>query len=280
MLMKDIYFYWGNEEMSFMRYMTLYSFCKLNKDWTVYLVVNNLPSTRILSNTVEKQDKTEYLGKDYSSYLQDLDINYIYFTEDMLDLPKDIVYSMSDIHIKDLLNWKILSEGKGAVADMDILFTSPLTPFINNDTDIGLICFSNFPQKDYIPVSFMYSSKKTEFFTDTYKRALRMYDPSVYESCGTLCIEEKNITAIIAKYTNCVVQHFSDGMIFPLTSYEWSKGISMLYEGDFTSNLYKNSAGIHWYGGAPQSQVFNNIIDESLCVVNTITLKIKEILIL
>jgi len=73
---KDIYFYWGNETMSYMRYMTLYSFCGFNPDWKVYLIKNNTPTNRVMQ-TAEKQDKTEYKGKDYSDRLKDLNIDIL-----------------------------------------------------------------------------------------------------------------------------------------------------------------------------------------------------------
>ena len=103
---KDIYFYWGNETMSYMRYMTLYSFCLFNQDWKVYLIKNSLSTKRIM-HTAEKQDKTEYKGKDYFGYLNDLNINVVNFELTMIDLDDNIVDNMSDVHIKDILNWKL-----------------------------------------------------------------------------------------------------------------------------------------------------------------------------
>ena len=269
--------------MSYMRYMTLYSFCKFNPDWTVYLIENNLPQDRPMTGTVEKQDKAEYNGPDYTAQLDTLPLTRIDFDVSMLDLLPEVVYSMSDVHIKDILNWKLLSEGCGVVADMDILFTAPLTSSIQEDADIGLICFNGFPQKDYIPVSFMYASKETSFFKYTYKRALLNYNPLIYESCGTLCIEESNIQEIISKYPDINIQKLEDAIVFPLVDYPWGTGIDMLYKGKFVDKLHPASVGIHWYGGAPQSQQFNNTINHtmfegSLTTTNTITLKIKEIL--
>ena len=38
---KRIFFYWGGSDMSWMRYMTLYSFRKMNPDWEVILYVSD-----------------------------------------------------------------------------------------------------------------------------------------------------------------------------------------------------------------------------------------------
>lgn len=280
---KSIYFYWGNETMSFMRYMTLFSFCELNPDWQVFLIENKMPSERALDDSVEeRQDKTEYKGLDYSDQLRELPINYFEFDPVMLDMDPDIVSKMSDVHIKDMLNWKILAEGRGVVADMDILFTKPLTPSINPSAHIGLICFSGYPKRDYIPVSFMYASKPTEFFRKVYQTSINNYDPAVYESCGTPCIQEPNIHMVQDNYPDMIVQHFKDSIVFPYTNYPWATGIEMLYNGDFSAELAKDFVGIHWYGGAPLSQRYNNLINHKTIMedkfANTMTIKMKEVL--
>jgi len=277
-MLKDIYFYWGNSTMSYMRYMSLYSFCKLNPDWNVYLVLND--SKQLKVDTVEKQDKTEFKGEDYYHLVKLLNINTIDFENKMINLDNSVVDKMSDVHIKDILNWKILSEWGGVVADMDILFTKPIGALINDDTNIGLICFSNYPKPNYIPVSFMYSSGNNDFFKKTYNRALSNYNPDVYESCGTLCIEEQNLTEIIKNYPNNVVQRLPDTTVFPFVEYEWNEGIRKLYQGDFRCNIHPDAVGIHWYAGTSQSQEQNNKLNAQTVyeINNTISNSIKEIL--
>lgn len=277
---KDIYFYWGNDTMSYMRYMTLYSFCKLNPDWRVFLIKNTQTHERNLTNTAEKQDSTEYKGPDYSHLVVDLHVFILEFTNDMIDLPENVVLNMSDVHIKDILNWKLLSEHGGAVADMDILFTKPIGEAIKEDTDIGLICFDGNPQKDYIPVSFMYSNGNNDFFADTYESALNNYKADVYESCGTMCIAENNLDEIITNYPNSLVQKLDDAIVFPFIAYPWAAGIEMLYISDNSHVTHSDSIGIHWYGGAPVSQKVNNILNDiTVHKMNfTISNKIKELL--
>lgn len=266
--------------MSYMRYMTLYSFCKFNSGWNVHLIKNNQSSKRHLITTVEKQDKTEYKGKDYSYLINDLDINIIEFENNMIDLEDGVVMGMSDVHIKDVLNWKILSDWGGIVADMDIIFIRPMSGSIEYKTNVGLICFDGYPQKGYIPVSFMYSSGNNEFFSAVYKNALRNYSPDVYESCGTLCIPEKNLTGIKENFSNLNVQKLKDEIAFPFTKYEWNKGIEMLYNGDNRRLMKSGTTGIHWYGGVPLSQHYNNLLNDQTVyeINNTISMSIRGIL--
>lgn len=278
-MVRDIYFYWGNDTMSYMRYMTLYSFCKFNPDWNVYLIKNNIESIRVQRwVTPELQDKSSYIGTDYTKLIKELNIKVIEFKASMIDLDEHIINAMSDVHIKDILNWKILSDGGGIVADMDILFTKPLAANIDSDTDVGLVCFEGHPKKDYIPVTFMYSSGNNSFFEKVYRNALKNYNPSVYESCGTLCIEESNIQEIADNFSTLKVQRLIDEIVFPLINYEWGLGVQMLYSGDSVSKLMKDSIGVHWYGGTRLSQHYNNIIDCTTVnkINNTLTILMRK----
>ena len=277
---KNIYFYWGNDTISYMRYMTLFSFQVYNPDWDIYLIKNNQKDNRSLIGTVEKQDNTEYVGNDYSNLMNSLDINIIEFKNNMIDLKDEVVSNMSDVHIKDILNWKLLSEQGGIVADMDILFIAPMEQIIQPNVDIGLVCFDGNPQKDYIPVSFMYSSGNNKFFNKIYKNALKNYKSTVYESCGTMCINEKNLNDISINYSNLIIQKLYDSIVFPFVAYPWAKGVTMLYGTDNTHLMSSNSIGIHWYGGAPLSQKYNNIINDKTVyeINNTISVNIRRVL--
>lgn len=280
-LNKTIYFYWGNETMSYMRYMTLYSFCLFNPDWKVCLIKNNIISNRHpMWLTPERLDKVSYAGPDYSNLVNNLNIEIIEFQSSMIDLEEHVVNNMSDVHIKDILNWKILSKQGGVVADMDILFTKPIGNNIEEDAEIGLVCFDDNPKKDYIPVTFMYSSGSNAFFDKVYWRALKKYNPSIYECCGTLCIEEKNLQQIKDNYPKIKIQKLNDAIVFPLIKFEWDLGVQMLYNGVHTKDIDSASIGIHWYGGTLLSQFNNNLIDDKTVyrLYDTITTTIQNIL--
>jgi len=276
---KNIYFYWGNETMSYMRYMTLYSFCEFNPDWKVYLIKNNSPADRVM-HTAEKQDKTEYKGKDYSDYLKNLNINIFEFESSMIDLDKNVVDNMSDVHIKDILNWKILSDRGGVVADMDILFMKPITGQINKDTDIGLVCFDEYPEKNYIPVTLMYSSGNNDFFEKTYRNSLTSYNAYSYESCGNLCMEERTLEDIRLNFPNVIIQKLNNEIIFPFVNYPYHESIDKLHKADNTSDMTSGAIGIHWYGGNQISQSNNYVInDKSVYKINnTLTIATREVL--
>jgi hypothetical protein len=260
--------------------MTLYSFSVFNPTWRVHLIWNNNVSKRYLSGTIEKQDKTEYTGLNYLHLIYELNIDIIDFENSMIDLPENIVSNMSDVHIKDMLNWKLLASKGGLVCDMDVLFVAPIPEDIFEGADVGLICFEDNPKKDYIPVSIMYGSASNRFYTNTYNNALKSYVPSIYECLGTNCIKEKNIEEIKTNYSELIVNRLPDSLIFPFIAYPWHIGIEMQHYANAIDRMHKDSIGIHWYGGAPLSQIFNNKINNATTysIDNTITTIIRRIL--
>lgn len=276
---KDIYFYWGNETMSYMRYMTLYSFRIFNPDWKIYLIQNSTPTNRVM-HTVEKQDKTEYSGPDYSNYLENLNIDIMDFKPSMIDLDDSIVNNMSDVHIKDILNWKLLSEFGGVVADMDILFTKPIFGQINEDIDIGLVCFDGYPEEGYIPVTLMYSAGANIFFEKTYRNSLTGYNPHSYESCGNLCMEERTLDDVRLNFPGLVVQKLNNEIIFPFIDYPYHEAIAKLHTAVHTEEMAGRAIGIHWYGGNPVSQANNYKINERSVhkINNTLTMATRGVL--
>ena len=66
MIDKKIYFYWGNQPMSFLRYMTLISFNIFNPEWKMILIKNNMSThSGIKSSTIEEDDLRTYAGYDH-----------------------------------------------------------------------------------------------------------------------------------------------------------------------------------------------------------------------
>jgi hypothetical protein len=245
----------------------------------VKFIISTLSLSTSEVNTKERQDKTDFSGIDYASEVDKLNVDIINFTYDMIDLPTDVVSKMTDTHIKDILNWKVLSDWGGVVADMDILFTATMGNHIK-DVNTALICFENYPKADYIPVSFMYSSGTNKFFDEVYSTSLVNYNPKIYESCGTPCIKQKNLMEISKDFPELSIQRINDTLVFPLVEYPWGPGIEMLYNGNNYSRLATDSVGIHWYGGTKLSQLYNNKINHKNVneINNTITEAIRRVL--
>ena len=69
---KRISFFWGNTTMSWLRYMTLWTFRKLNPDWEMRLFVCNQQRSDKYWESPNQQDFFRYKGPDHSDKLVDI----------------------------------------------------------------------------------------------------------------------------------------------------------------------------------------------------------------
>lgn len=277
---KIIYFYWGNQRMSFLRYMTIKSFNHFNPKWSIRLVINRNSTINTWTSS-EEQDNVRYNGYDYRPKLNE--IPNLRFIDIQSIFPQNST-TMSNVHIKDQLNWLLLSTMSCAVADMDIIFCNSIESGNGIDWDAHVnIC--NFDwYRNYMPVSFMLSNiadnGKNVFFEDVYKNSILNYSPQIYESCGSNCIGYKNIYEIESKYKELKINKMDHMTVFPFVNPDPSCVSDCNWDGDYSHLFTSNTIGVHWYGGQPKSQLHNNIItlENVELYDNTIVNIIKKIL--
>ena len=257
MIPKNIFFYWGNETISLMRYMTVYSFSKLNPDWNIYLIRNSNNQEIKRWDTWEESDKDYYQGEDYSALMYALDITVV---NRSFNSTNDL--HMANVHIKDIANWCILSTSGGLVADMDILFIKPIAyayeqlNFMN--ADIALTCFSGLPKKNYIPVTFMGGSSNNRFYKEIYENAKRSYNPEIYECCGENCIGYSSLEEIQLAFPDLRVVRLPDEIIYPfVTKYKYNTAVKLIHKHNAIDEIPPDCIGVHWYGASPFAKELN-----------------------
>lgn len=262
MIPKNIYFYWGNEKMSFLRYMTFYSFCKYNPDWNVTLIKRKNNSIKKDFGWSEKQDFNNFTGTDYIQYIDELEINIEYLEDEYPEIAKA---TNSDVHISDLLGWYILGTKGGVIADTDILFFNKLLYDGFKEFDVGLITFKGNPLKNYIPVSFMIGSGN-EFFKRIYDHAIKNFDEKIYESAGTQVIKAvyNDIDNFQKEFPDLKFINVPGLLIFPFSEshYKYNDFFELMYKINAHHLINEHCLGIHWYAGNPISQQYNNKVTE------------------
>jgi len=278
-------FYWGSNKMSFLRYLTIYSFKKMNPDWSIHLYV---PKKVSLENTWlikggdnhHKIDNLEYDGEDYyEKLLNDVAIKVI-----KVDFSKSfITENAPEPHKSDLLTWEILSSKGGLWCDMDIVFNKPMTSLSINhgnpktDTvtsfDYRIKEIDGSPTK---PIGFLLSGGNNVFFKKHAYESKKNYSDSEYQSLGTNIVKKVSNT-----FEECRSKFYLNNFqnLDPESVYYFHfQKINQIY--NECLDLPKNSIGIHWYGGHPLSQEFNKKINHLnyMKFNNTIGKIIKEIL--
>ncbi len=270
-LPKNIYFYWGNKTMSFLRYLSLYSFKKFNPDWNVILIKRRNPKTPKRYNLEEKSDSIYFKSEDCYNLVDNLDIEIKYIEE---EYPEIAELDLEENHISDIILFKILGEKGGIVSDTDILYYNPIDYEKIKDIDVGLISFNGYPKKDYIPLSFVLG-KPNNFFKEMYERFKSKINPKIWDNSPSL-MDSLDLTKI--KFSDLNIIRLPSHLVFPFS--ETKKRcdyFKLMFEKE--SKIPKDSIGIHWYGANPNSQRFNNILtkDNYKNSDNTICKIIQEI---
>lgn len=266
MIPKRMFFYWSGNNLSWMRYMTLYSFRKFNSDWEIILYLSNNNNTTKTWSGVEQQDFLNYNGKNYLDEVEKLNIKI----EDVV-LPDDIKNNfpnISPIHESDIFRYYQLHKSGGFYCDMDVLFFESMDDFYNNivKNDIDLLIHQN---KMYLTIGFLGSSEGNEYYKDIFDFAIKNFNMDDYQSLGVDTIYKMYggsrqrpivIDKIISRYPTSNIYNLSDSLIY---HFDWTHIEYNFNNRVGIDNYPDESIGYHWFGGSKISQHYNNIMNEN-----------------
>lgn len=263
MIPKRMYFYWGGTSLSWMRYMTLYSFRKMNPDWEIVLCLSELDEEWDIP---EDQDFLNYRGPDYFNKISDLNI----IVEDV-QFPgnfKNKFKSISPIHESDLYRYyKLYNEG-GFYSDMDVLYFRSMgavySEIISHECDTVI-----YQCPGYVAIGFLGAAKGNSFYKDLMLSVLDVSGPDCYQLYGVeliykffgisgnnLLIDDK----IEKKYDGLKVYVIPKSLVY---QYDWMT-IQHTYSAPMGVEYFDSkSIGYHWFGGNSTSQKFNNLLNEN-----------------
>lgn len=237
-------------KMSWLRYMTLESFCLLNPDWVVnlYYPVNQRSETIGID---AKHENDNYLGGDYRKDVGSLRVNVLPWIPPFENI--------SPADMSDLFEWEILRKG-GFYADMDILWIKPLDiPF---DAD-AVFCL----EKGMCAVGFFGSARECRIFRDIQTVAEKRIANKNYpgkQCCGSRAIyrmlgmdESHGVKAyekLLGGYPEYRVVRLPDAAVYPLNWHELNKIWNEC------SDIPDDALGIHWFGGGEASKLWSSIL--------------------
>jgi len=258
-------FYWGSQKMSFMRYMTIKSFKKHNPDWSVHLYMPKIVSTETAWRKIDnhhQNDSTDYKSKEdyFEQLLSEEPIKII-----KVDFSKTVVGSSgSEPHKSDFLRWSVLYQKGGLWSDMDIIYHKPMTElyfnnYENSQTDL-IVSYDERHIENGVnltPIGFLLTKPKNSFFNSLAKKSIKLFDPNYYQSIGAnmWMTSYPNIESIRQSH-HLRVLNLDYNVIY---QFDWNN-LDQIYQSR-TKKLNDKSIGIHWYGGHPISQQFNNKIN-------------------
>jgi hypothetical protein len=258
MISKKIFFYWSGN-MSWMRYMTLYSFRKMNPDWKVILYLSNNENKSGWISP-EKQDYIEYHGKNYLSEVAKLNIEIK--DVDLSEFPQ--LEKLNPVHQSDMFRYYMLYKEGGIYCDMDVLFFRPIDDFYEKVKTHDTIIH----HKKFLTIGFLGSSVNNQYYKDVFDFGLKNNISNDYQSYGVDLIykffgllrgDKKIIEEIEKKYNFETFYNITNSLIY---EYDWTKISYNFNNAVGVAGFSNNSIGYHWFGGSSISQKINKILNE------------------
>ena len=248
---KKIFFYWGNPVMSWLRYMTLHSFRKLNPDWEMELHVSHIDLRDKCWKDSNEQDFYAYKGKNYLPEVEKLGVT-------IKECPA-FVEGASPPHNSDLFRWNELATGGGIYSDMDILFVKPIDILYEQIKNYRYgLCIDE--EGNYL-IGFMFSSGNNCFFKHVFNSSKLSFNRNVYQSAGTVGItrilQDLGVSRVhrVRTYKEGLL-HMNLENVYP---FRWNQQRDFFHV--CHTELPKETIGIHWFAGHPEAQAFNNNVN-------------------
>jgi glycosyltransferase involved in cell wall biosynthesis len=270
---KRIFFYWGGSDMSWMRYMTLYSFRKMNPDWETVLYVSENTNKNKSWKGVDEQDYYMYTGNNYFKKLKKLGVKI-----EKAELPVEVkkrLKGISPIHESDLFRYYQLFLNGGLYCDMDVLFFKPINDFYNKITEGGYDTIiheykafdANESDEWWMTIGFLGASPNNEYYKNMFEYAVNNYKEDNYQSMGVYVIYglfntlpfKQTYNKIVAQYPCLKFYNLSTELIY---YYDWTKVEECFTNSIGINDFSARSIGYHWFGGCAISQKYNNILTE------------------
>jgi len=291
---KRMSFFWAGKTMSWLRFMTVYSFSVLNPGWEIKLYHGDAnPDQRTWTCPNMQDFLYPEMDDDYFHLVKKL--KNVEVIEDWSLIRKGMIYNkkidwdnIAPIHKCDIIEWKILGEQGGFFSDFDILFIRPMNAIYkelkHRKIETG-ICYQNLQKNGtkYFSIGFLCSNIINTFYDDVYKWAVNNYDPTKYQSTGAFALycllagdklrqrdtntgaqeqwlAKTNLVRLIkSKYPDSKIHNFEMNVVYP---YTW-RDLHELYVKNNIDNIPKETIGLHWYGGSEASQMFNRSLTQT-----------------
>jgi mannosyltransferase OCH1-like enzyme len=257
--------------MSWMRYMTLYSFRQLHPDWQMDLYYDdkpislNAPYLKKPQGKEPVQDFHKYNnGLDYSPNLKDLNINVIKWDTEEVNISK--FYDITPSGKSNIFKWHQLYKYGGIYSDMDVLYFKPIDELYNqwnaDNTNVVIT------QSQYLSIGLMASTPENEFFRDIFKHTFKFTNHNNYQTYGVMTIydlykgiQKSQILETAEKRYPSI--NFSNLPMHVLYYFN-HKDIDKCFNNANNINIFhypQTSIGYHWYAGGVSAQNYNNLLN-------------------
>ncbi len=289
---KRMMFFWSDSKLSWLRYLTIYSFRKYNPDWeiVVYYHEGKRQTTKPWNCDIE-QDFINYSDMAcYKVKLAELGVKMEKWDISEINKPKFI--KLASPFKCDLCEWSSLASKGGFYSDFDILYYRSMDKLYDEIVKSrATTIFCSHPQ---MAIGLMGSIAPNSFYSEVLRNALKFFNKDNYQSAGVVALYETLAPGIIKgdvasnientdfikqfnkRFPSLKLYNIPRYIVYPI----WSDLNELFLENIDVYNKFPDSIGLHWYGGNPTVQILNNILKRSNYrhIKNTITTCIERVL--
>lgn len=253
---KILHVYWGGEKLSYIRFLTIKTFIKLNPDWKIIFLYPKQYTKATSWFTYENKNTSS----EYTDFIPELKKLPLEFHE--VDMNTyHISNNISEVHKSDFVRLIQLSQIGGLWSDMDIIYIRPMTEFYlnlpeNKDVET-FICNNEYGHS----IGFMMSSKGNKFFESLVNLALGEYEPHFYQTLGAR-LYNKHFSTMEAIYKLSSAINISMDVVYPSRAGDEADLLK-----SHSIKVTDKTLGIHWFAGHPQWNDFLRATDGGLNAV-------------
>lgn len=261
---KIAHFYWGNEQLPYLRYLSILSFKIHNPDWAIKVYTPEIKYKGKFMDT--RAIPFNFTGRDYYPNLRSLDVQIQPVTFEFVDnicegIDESTYHSRQEVYRSDFLRWHLLSTEGGLWSDMDIMYFKSMNCMnVNTAANKNANTIISLHPKYGHSVGFMLSHPKNKYYATILNRARANFNPKDYQSIGVNLLNkdfgtindiENKFPGLWGKVLNIDIKtvYAYDALVIP-TIYNYSD----------TGRYTENSIGLHWYAGHHLAKSFTNSI--------------------
>ena len=248
---KIAHFYWGNSEMPFLRFLTIYSFHKFNPDWEIRLYKSVAPCK--VQTWEGEENKHIFIGGDYTYMLKYIPITYITFNFNDIGRDNDI----SEVFKSEIMKCHLLATVGGLWSDMDIIYFKPMTNMdINKEKSKNADTIISLHPIYKHSIGFLLSAGNNRYYEYLLNKQKKVFNSKNYQSLGVDMISKEfpDVCTIERKFKTLKIEDMSVKTIY---AYD-ALNIDSIYESNDMSKYDKDSIALHWYGGYPLAGKYLN----------------------
>jgi hypothetical protein len=240
--------YWGkNKPLSYLRYLTVYSFNKYNPDWEIRIYYPKyIMNCETWITDEQKSDMCESVDF-FENLLSIPNVSIYEFDMKIVGMPNDI----SEVHKSDIIRLYLLYKG-GFWSDFDILYIKSIETSVLNTIEYkdaeALICFHDMSYY----IGFLGGSINNFIFKHLLTQIPYNYNKKKYQTVGS------SLYKIYKPDTYPFTKNIPKSFVYPIM---WNEVNLLLEEKNF---LKEDTIGIHWFGGsALTNNIMNHINDNN-----------------